>query len=198
MRQMEAAWFSTELVRQSRERLQRLGYFDDVTIETPAVPGSADQVDVDVTVTEKASGSLLAGIGFSQSQGIIFNASITQNNFLGTGKRVAFAFDNSRSSRLYRFAYTNPYYTIDGISRGFELSYRETDFAELDSADYFTDVGVAGINFALLITDTSRAGLGIRYQYTNFKAGASLLAQDFVLQNGDNFNDFVLTQEDSE
>jgi outer membrane protein insertion porin family len=193
MRQMEAAWFSTELVRQSRERLQRLGYFDDVSIETPAVPGSADQVDVDVTVKEKASGNLLAGIGFSQSQGIVFNASVTQTNFLGTGKRISLAFDNSRSSRLYRLAYTNPYYTIDGISRGFELSYRETDFAELDAADYLTDVGVAGISFGLPISDTSRAGLGIRYQYTNFRAGNSELAQDFVEQNGDNFNDFVLT-----
>jgi outer membrane protein insertion porin family len=193
MRQLEAAWFSTELVQKSRERLQRLGYFDDVSIETPAVPGSADQVDVDVTVQEKPSGNLLAGVGFSQSQGIIFNASVTQNNFLGTGKRVSFAFDNSSASRLYRLAYTNPYYTVDGISRGFELSYRETDFAEFDSADYVTDVGVAGLNFSLPITDTSRAGLGLRYQYTNFDAGNSELAQDFVEQNGDNFNDFVLT-----
>jgi outer membrane protein insertion porin family len=193
MRQVEAAWFSSELVRKSRERLQRLGYFDDVTIETPAVPGSADQVDVNVTVKEKPSGNLLAGVGFSQSQGIIFNTSVSQNNFLGTGKRISFAFNNSRSNRLYQLAYTNPYYTIDGISRGFELSYRETDFAELSSADYLTDVGVAGFTFGLPITDTSRAGLGLRYQYTNFEAGRSALAQDFVLQNGDNFNDFILT-----
>jgi len=193
MRQLEAAWFSTDLVQKSRERLQRLGYFDDVTIETPAVPGSADQVDVDVTVKEKASGNLLAGVGFSQSQGIIFNASVTQNNFLGTGKRVSFAFDNSQSSRQYLLGYTNPYYTVDGISRGFELSYRETDYAQFDSADYVTDVGVAGMNFALPISDTSRAGLGIRYQYTNFQAGASLLAQAFVVANGDVYNDFILS-----
>jgi outer membrane protein insertion porin family len=193
MRQVEAAWFSSELVRKSRERLQRLGYFDDVTIETPAVPGSADQVDVNVTVKEKPSGNLLAGIGYSQSQGIIFNTSISQNNFLGTGKRISFAFNNSSSNRLYQLAYTNPYFTIDGISRGFELSYRETDFAELSSADYLTDVGVAGFTFGLPITDTSRAGLGLRYQYTNFEAGFSELARDFVAQNGDNFNDFILT-----
>ncbi len=192
LRQMEAAWFSTELVRKSRERLQRLGYFDDVNIETPAVPGSADQVDVDVTVKEKASGNILAGVGFSQSQGLIFNASVTQNNFLGTGKRISFAFDNSRSSRLYRLAYTNPYYTIDGISRGFELAYRETDFSELHSADYLTDVGNAGVSFGLPISDTSRASLGIRYQYTHFTAGNSLLALAFQEENGDNFNDFLL------
>jgi len=193
MRQLESAWFSADLVRQSRERLQRLGYFDEVNIETPAVPGSADQVDVDVTVKEKPSGNLLAGVGYSQSQGIIFNTSVTQNNFLGTGKRVAFAFNNSSATRLYRLAFTNPYYTIDGISRGFELSYRETDFEELDSADYSTDVGIAGLNFGLPITDTSRAGLGIRYQYTKFKPGASDLARQFERDNGDTFDDFILS-----
>jgi len=191
--QLEAAWFSSELVRQSRERLQRLGYFEEVNVETPAVPGSADQVDVNLSVVEKDSGNLLAGIGYSQSQGIIFNTSITQNNFLGTGKRVSFGFNNSRSNRNYRLAYTNPYYTIDGISRGFELSYRETDYEKLNSIDYFTDVGVAGMNFGLPITDTSRSGLGIRYRYTKFTAGNSLLAQTFATDQGDQFNDFLLT-----
>jgi outer membrane protein insertion porin family len=194
MRQLERAWFSTELVKRSRERLQRLGYFEDVTIETPAVPGSADQVDVDVTVTERPSGNLLAGVGFSQSQGILFNASVTQNNFLGTGKRVSLALNTSRSTQLYRLAYTNPYYTVDGISRGFDLTYRATNFADLTGANYSTDIGLAEINFGLPISDVSRAGVGFRYQYTHFFAGgASLLAQDFVEQNGNKFNDFFLT-----
>jgi outer membrane protein insertion porin family len=193
MRQLEAAWFSTELVSRSRERLQRLGYFEEVNVETPAVPGSADEVDVNVTVVEKDSGNLLAGVGYSQSQGVIFNTSITQNNFLGTGKRVSFAFNNSSSNRLYRLAYTNPFYTIDGISRGFELSYRETDFEELNSVDYLTDVGIAGMSFGLPISDTSRAGLGIRYQYTKFTPGVSVLAQAFEIENGNKFNDFVFT-----
>jgi outer membrane protein insertion porin family len=193
MRQMEAAWFSAELVKESRERLQRLGYFEEVNIETPAVAGSADEVDVNVTVVEKDSGNLLAGIGYSQSQGVIFNTSITQNNFLGTGKRVSLAFNNSSTNRIYKLAYTNPYYTIDGISRGFELSYRETNYEKLNSIDYVTNVGVAGISFGLPISDTSRAGLGVRYQYTKFTPGDSLLAQDFEAENGDQFNDFLLT-----
>lgn len=193
MRQLEAAWFSTDLVRKSKERLQRLGYFDEVSIETPSVAGSADQVDVDVAVTEKPSGNLLAGIGFSQTQGIIFSSSVSQNNFLGTGKRVSFAFNNSSSNRNYRLAFTNPYHTIDGISRGFELSYRETDFSNLDTADFLTDVGIAEINYGIPITETSRAGFALRYQYTRFSAGTSLLASDFVEDNGDSFNDFILT-----
>lgn len=193
MRQLETAWFSADLVRKSRERLERLGYFDEVAIETPAVPGSADQVDVDVTVKEKPAGNLAAGIGFSQSDGILLNASVTQNNFLGTGKRVAVAFNNSSSTTLYQFGYTNPYYTVDGISRGFNLSYRETDYDELVGADYSTDVGIAGLNFGLPITDTSRAGLGFNYQYTDFTAGESEIAQEFVANNGNTFNDFSLT-----
>lgn len=194
MRQLERAWFSTALVKRSRERLQRLGYFENVTIETPAVPGLADQVDVDVTVKEKPSGNLLAGVGFSQSQGLLLNASVTQNNFLGTGKRVSLALNTSRSAQLYRLAYTNPYYTIDGISRGFDLTYRATNFDDLTGADYSTDIGLAEVNFGLPISDTSRAGLGFRYQYTHFFPGSvSPLAQSFVDDNGDKFNDFFLT-----
>ena len=194
MRQLETAWFSTDLVKRSRERLQRLGYFEDVNIETPAVPGSADQVDVDVTVKEKPSGNLMAGVGFSQSQGIIFNTSISQANFLGTGKRVAFAFNSSKTNQFYQLAYTNPYYTIDGISRGFDLSYRTTDFDQLIGADYSTDVGRAAINFGLPLSDTSVAGLGLYYQNTRFFAGTtSDLAQQFVIDNGDVYNDVFLT-----
>jgi len=193
MRQLESAWFSAELVRKSRERLMRLGYFEDVSIETPAVPGSTDQVDVDVTVVERPAGNLAAGVGFSQSQGVLLNASVTQNNFLGTGKRVSLGLNTSRATQLYQISYTNPFYTVDGISRGFTMSYRETDFDELIGADYTTDVGVLGMNFGLPISETSRAGLGVRYQYTNFKAGFSQLAQEFVEENGDVFNDFILT-----
>jgi len=193
IRQLEAAWFSADLVKRSRERLQRLGYFEEVNVETPAVPGSADEVDVNITVVEKDSGNLLAGVGFSQSQGIILSSSITQNNFLGTGKRVSFAFNNSESNRNYRLAYTNPYFTIDGISRGFELSYRETDFQRLNSVDYLTDVGIAGVSFGVPVSDTSRAGFGIRYQHTKFTPGFSLLAVAFEDENGENFDDFLLT-----
>lgn len=194
MRQLETAWFSTALVKRSRERLQRLGYFEEVTITTPAVPGSADQVDIEVAVKEKPSGNLLAGIGYSQSQGFLFNTSITQNNFLGTGKRVALAFNTSQTNTLYQLAYTNPYYTIDGISRGFDLSYRTTDYAAYIGADYSTDVGRAALNFGLPISDTSSAGLGIAYQYTSFSPGLySSLANAFAAQYGETFNDVILS-----
>lgn len=193
LRQLESAWFSAALVKESRERLNRLGYFEDVTTETPPVPGTADQVDVNFTVREKPAGNLMAGIGYSQSQGVLFNASINQNNFLGTGKRVSLAFNTSDANTLYQFSYQNPYYTIDGISRGFEFSYRETNFSNLVGADYATNVGIVGMNFGLPISATSRAGMALRYQYTEFMAGYSVLAQDFVLQNGSEFNDFIVS-----
>ncbi len=193
MRQLETAWFSADLVRKSRERIQRLGYFEEVNIATPAVPGSADQVDVDVTVKEKPAGNLAAGIGFSQSQGILLNASITQNNFLGTGKRVAMAFNTSTSTSLYQIGYTNPYYTVDGISRGFNASYTETDFSKLIGANYASNVGTTEMTFGLPIADNSRAGLGFRYQYTDFTAGDSSLARQFITDNGSRFNDYLIS-----
>jgi outer membrane protein insertion porin family len=192
-RQMESAWFSSGLVKRSRERLQRLGYFEEVNIETPAVPGSADEVDVNVSVKEKSSGTLAAGIGYSQTEGLIFNTSVTQNNFLGTGKRMSFGFNNSSSNTLYRLGFTNPYYTIDGISRGFNLSYRKTDFAELNSLDYITNVGNMSMNFGLPISDTGRVGLDLAYVNTEFRAGASEIAQEFEDVFGTQFHDFRLT-----
>jgi outer membrane protein insertion porin family len=193
MRQMESAWFSSALVKRSRERLQRLGFFEEVNIETPAVAGSADEVDVNVSVKEKNSGVLAASIGYSQTDGVIFSTSITQNNFLGTGKRMSFGFNNSSTNTLYRLSYTNPYYTIDGISRGFNLSYRKTDFSELNTLSYITNVGKVGVNFGLPISDTAQVGLDASYVHTDLRPGASQVAEDFATEHGSLFDDFRLT-----
>ena len=140
MRQFESAWISTANVERSKTRLDSLGYFEEVEVETPAVPGSTDQVDVNYKVTEKPSGNLLAGLGYSDTQGVVFNASVSQNNFLGSGKRVTVGFDNSETNTVYRFGYVNPYWTEDGVSRGFNLLYRETDASEANLASYTSDV----------------------------------------------------------
>ena len=194
MRQMETGWYSSENVKQSRERLQRLDYFEDVTIETPAVPGSADQVDVDVAVKEKSSGAFLAGLGYSQSQGIVFNTSITEKNFFGTGKQVSLAFNNSDVDTRYQLAYTNPYYTVDGISRGFNLDYREVDFDELDTADYATNSFTAGVNLGIPTNEFDRINLGLDIRNTEFNIGptASNEIRQFIADNGDEFLDFPL------
>lgn len=189
-RQMESAWFSGSQVKNSRERLQRLGFFETVTIETPAVPGSTDQVDVDVTVKERDSGALTAGVGYGQSQGILLNASIIQNNFLGTGKRVAVTFNNSDIYTIYALSYTNPYFTPEGISRGFSLMYRKTDFTSLTTSQYLTDVIRGGVNFGIPITDTDRVNFTLDLDDTTLKLSrewASLQLREFVRQNGDEF-----------
>ena len=194
MRQMESAWFSTELVNRSRTRLQRLGYFDDVAIETPAVAGTTDQVDVNVKVSEKSMGNLMAGLGFSQADGLILSASITQNNFFGTGKRVSLAFNNSNANTHYEIGYDNPYYTIDGISRGFTLSYKTTDFDEVDTARYLTDVGLIGVNFGVPVSETDRIKFNFDLIDTTFKVpdDASDEIAQYKIDNGDHFLDFRL------
>ncbi len=193
MRQMESAWFSTELVTLSRERLERLGYFKEVSVETPAVPGSTDQVDVNVQVEEKDTGSLLAGLGYSQSGGVTFNASVSQDNFLGTGKRVSLAFNNNDINTAYRLAYTNPYYTVDGISRGFDFSYKETDFSDADTADYATDVGYIGVNFGIPLNEFDRIRFDFSVSHTDFHVGtyASTEVRDFERINGDSFLNYL-------
>ena len=194
MRQMESAWFSGEKTRLSRERLQRLGYFSEVNMATPAVPGTTDLVDLNVEVTEAASGNLSAGIGYSQTQGLILNASITQDNFLGSGKRVSTAFDTSQASKKLSLAYNNPYYTIDGVSRGVEASYRKTDFSELNISSYSTDVGRLGINYGIPVTEYDRLRLSATYENTKFHLGSSPSDEivNFLDQNGNHFKDFEL------
>jgi len=164
MRQFESAWVSTENIEASQSRLRRLGYFETVEVETPAVPGTTDQVDVNYKVKERASGNLLAGVGFSDSQGVIVNASVSQNNFLGSGKRISVGFDNSEINRVYRFSYTNPYYTEDGVSRGFNLNFRQRDASRANLASYSSDLLSAGISYGIPITDVERVTLRINYQ----------------------------------
>ena len=184
MRQFESAWISTAKVERSKVRLDSLGYFEEVEVETPAVPGTTDQVDVNYKVKEKPSGNLLAGIGYSDSQGVIFNASVSQDNFLGSGKRISVGFDNSEINRVYRFGYVNPYWTEDGVSRGFNMLYRETDAAEANLASYTSDVFSGSMSFGIPITEFERVSLGIGYSRTTINTNLNT-PQDFLDELGD-------------
>jgi len=191
-RQMESAWFSGERLKLSRERVRRTGYFESVTVETPSVPSSADEVDINVAVVEKPSGSLLAGLGFSQSDGVVVNASINQDNFVGTGKKVSLALKTSEANKHYQVSYTNPYYTIDGISRGFDISYRATDFDDLDTADYKTDDAIVGMTFGIPLSEFNRFTFGMAVHHIDFEAGPQPSDEvlDFEKNVGDSFLDF--------
>lgn len=194
MRQMESAWFSTSNVNRSRQRLQQLGYFEEVTVETPAVAGSPDQVDLEFQVKEQPAGNISVGAGFSQSQGVIFSTSISQDNFFGTGKRVSLAFNNSEANTIYSFNYFNPYYTVDGISRGFGLFYRETDADELDITNASLDVYGGNVTFGIPLSETNRIRLTTEYKNTDITLGSNprsdLIA--FVAEEGNVYD--TLTQ----
>ncbi len=190
MRQLEGAWISTSKINRSKVRLQRLGYFESVNVETPAVPGTTDQVDVNFTVVERASGNLLLGLGFSQSQGVIFNSQVTQDNFLGSGKRLDFAFNNSEVNRTYRLGYLNPYWTVDGVSRGFAVGYRETDANDANVTQYNSAVINAGAEFGIPLTEYNTLNVGLDFENTELDLGAfaSEQVRDFVDREGDEFN----------
>ena len=147
LRQAEGAWYSTKDINRSKTRLERLRFLQEVTLDTPAVPGTTDQVDINIGVTEQPSGNVIFGVGFGQSSGLLLNASVNQTNFLGTGNEVNFTINNSDVDTVYSFAYTNPFYTLDGVSRGFKLSYEETDANENNTADYVLDRFLGQINF---------------------------------------------------
>jgi outer membrane protein insertion porin family len=169
IRQMEAGWASAPKIEQSKQRLDRLGYFEEVNVETPAVAGTADQIDVNYNVVERPGGNLSAGVGFSQTQGLILNASITQDNLFGTGKRVNLTFDNSSVNTVYRFSYYNPYFTIDGVSFGYNLGFKQTDAEQANISNYSTDVINSGINFGIPLTENARLGFNAGFERTNLK-----------------------------
>jgi outer membrane protein insertion porin family len=196
MRQQEASWISTKDVNQSRARIQRLGYFEDVNVETNPVPGTADQVDLDYNVTEMASGSLSAGLGFSQSDGLIFNANVTQKNFLGSGKHINFGFNNSSINTVYSLGYTNPFATVDGISQGFNAFYRQTDTTEANLARFNTDVFGGDISFGIPISESNRIRLALGYENTTLKLPNDNVIQryqDFIDREGSEFDTWSLT-----
>lgn len=159
MRQFENAWFSQAAIDRSKIRLQRLGYFETVEVDTPAVAGSPDQVDVVYTVKETTSGSFTFGLGYSQSYGMNTSIQLQQNNFLGGGNRVSIDASSSSYMKRYGFSYTNPYFTDDGVSLGYNLSWRELDYSDFNTAQYNSTNGAAQVVFGVPITETDTVSL---------------------------------------
>lgn len=160
MIQLEGAPASTEAITQSRQRLERLGFFSQVEVDTQPVPGEPDLLDVTYNVEEQPSGSVSASVGFSQSAGVIYGVGLSQNNFLGTGNRVNVGAQRSDTFTSVNFGFTDPYWTLDGISRGYNVFYRETDYADSDILTFSTDAYGAGINFGYPVSELSRLNFG--------------------------------------
>ncbi len=170
MRQMESSWAASSKIERSKTRLDRLGYFEEVGVETPPVVGTADQIDVNYTIKEKASGNLSAGVGYSQVQGIIFNANVSQDNIFGTGKRLDFAFNNSQILTRYNLGFTDPYYTLDGVALGYNLGYTKRNAYAANLASYNTNVANAGINFGIPLNEFDRIGFDIDLKSTGVES----------------------------
>src|SRR5512139_4158818 len=168
LRQMEGAYYDAEKINRSRDRLNRLGYFNEVNIETPAVSGTTDQVDVNVSVTEKSTGNVMLGAGFSSSEGVVLSGSVSQSNVFGTGNRLSAQINSGSVNTVYSLSYTNPYYTIDGVSLGYDVYRRDVDASSLSSVSpYKTSTIGAGMRFVLPINERDFVTLGLSYEQTS-------------------------------
>ncbi len=194
MRQMEGGWASTYLIDQSKTRLERLGYFKEVNVETPQVPGTDDQIDVNYSVEEQPSGSITASVGFAQNAGLILGGSISQSNFLGTGNKVSLGLTRSDYQSNYNFSFVDPYWTVDGVSLGYNAFYRATDYDKLDYdvSSYSVDSLGGGINVGYPISETSRLNFGLSAQQDKLKAGSYTVEEimDFIDEEGKNYTNF--------
>jgi outer membrane protein insertion porin family len=166
MRQLESSWYSLEKIARSKERLQRTGYFSEVTIETPAVPGTTDQVDVNVAVTERNTGTLNFGVGYSAAEKLSLQGSISQANVLGTGNMLALTVNSGSVNKVFSLSYVNPYWTVDGIARGFDFFRRSVDTSSLSVANYSTYSTGAGMRFGIPITEYDTVQLGLTAERT--------------------------------
>ncbi len=195
MRQMEGGWASTYLIDQSKVRLERLGYFKEVNVETPAVAGVDDQLDVNYAVQEQASGSITASVGFAQNSGLILSGSVSQNNFLGTGNSASLGLTRSTYQSRYNIGFTDPYFTSDGVSLGYNAFYSKTDYNTYynDGVSYYAinSFGL-GANLGYPINETSRLSFGLSAQRDSIEPGTYSADEiyDFVEREGKEFTNF--------
>ena len=187
MRQYEGAWYSGAKIQRSVERLRRLGFFDEVTVETPAVPGSPDQIDVNVNVKERPTGTFIAGIGYSDVDNLLLSASLNFKNFLGTGKELVARIDNSSFNKIINISYVNPYYTPDGVSRGFNIFSSKVNAGAANIASYNSTTEGAGVSYNIPISEDRTINVGVGYENVQLDviSTSAQIAQDFVAQRGD-------------
>lgn len=171
MRQMEAAPASDQLIELGKVRLDRTGFFREVTSDLQPVAGTSDQVDVFYTVEEQASGSLSASVGYAQDMGLLLGFSLQENNFFGTGNAVGIGINKSTYQDSYNISYTNPYFTPDGVSAGFSLFARATDYGELNVSTFTTDVLGGNVNFGYPLSEISSISFGGGYERLDLTTG---------------------------
>ena len=168
VRQMEGAYYDAQKINLSRDRLNRLGFFNEVNIETPSAAGTTDQVDVNVNVTEKPTGNILLGAGFSSSEGLVLSGSVTQNNVFGTGNRLSAQINSGSVNTVYALSFTNPYFTLNGVSLGYDLYRRDVDSSSLDNVSaYKTSTYGAGMRLGVPLNERDSISFGLTYERTS-------------------------------
>ena len=189
MRQFEGAWASDNLIEGSKVRLERLGFFKEVSVETIPVPGTEDQVDIEFTVEEESTSSIGGSIGYSDF-GMNLGLNLSDNNFLGTGNRFNLAINKSVYQEAYNVSFFDPYFTMDGVSRGYSIYYRVTDYGEYNVANYLTNSMGGGVQFGYPISDTTRIGLNLNFDNTDIDPGSlpSREIADFLASEGTVFD----------
>lgn len=195
MRQMEAAWYNAKHIERSKTRLQRLRFIGFANVRVNRVPGHDDLVDLDVTVEERSSGSFNAGAGFSQSQGVIFNADVTFDNFGGKGEYLKLGVNNSEVNTLYSVVYTDPYHTIDGVSRSYSASFRQTDVSSLDITSYSSDRYGMSIGTGVPLSEFDRFNYTVGVSQLDLTVGSDPPDEvsDFVDENGESYTSLELS-----
>jgi outer membrane protein insertion porin family len=190
MRQLEGAMYQTSKIDRSQVRLQRLNYLGSVNITSQKVPDSLDEVDLEVQVSERFSGNLQIGIGYSQSQGALVNLGFAHDNIFGTGNQLEFSFNNSAASEQYKLVYENPYYTPDGISRGFNFRYTATDAAENNTSNYLIDQISLSVDYGIPLSEYNRLRLelGVLRNDLRVTGGSADEVFDFIRNNSDAYD----------
>ncbi|MFT5208782.1 MAG: outer membrane protein insertion porin family [Flavobacterium sp.] len=194
LRQMEGGWASNAFIERSKVRLERLGFFREVNVETPAVPGTDDQIDVEYSVEEQPSGSISATLGYAQGTGLILGANYQERNVFGTGNSVNVGVNSSAFQTSYNLSFFNPYYTVDEVSRGYSVFYRKSDFDERNIARFSTDSFGGNLSFGYPLSEVSRVNLTFGFEDTNIKEGvfpAQEISQ-FLAREGNEFTLFTM------
>ncbi len=193
-RQLEDAWFDSQRIDRSKVRIKRLGYFDDVNVETQPITGSPDQVDIELNVVERSTGNLLAGVGYSSSDGVVFSASISQQNVLGTGNAVSLGLNTSKINRTISGVFTEPYWTVDGVSRTIELYQKNIDPTSLSVSNYESSTIGAAMSFGIPISESDTISLGMRVEHTKIGlfAESPPVYIDYVNQFGSATNSYIV------
>ena len=188
MRQYEGAWTNDASIENSKIRLERLGYFKEVSVETTPVPGTDDQVDITFNVDEETTGSIGGNVGYSDF-GLMLGFNLQEQNFLGTGNTVGIGINQNVYTKSYNLSFQDPYATKDGVSLGYNLYFRETDYGEFNVANYLTNSAGIGAQFGYPVSDITRVGLSLTYDKTDIDIGSSPAREiwDFTNSEGNIF-----------